>query len=418
MYIKQHTQRVTSRKETILGTKDRFGSLDLIAHPLGQAALLFSCLIHNYDHPGVPNKQLVKEGAPMALMYKKKSVAEQNALEKAWGLLMDPSYEALRSYLFTTQEELSSFRQLVVNAMMATDASDHELKITREQRWRSAFSPNDDPSAQGSVEGDDKICRASFVFELLSQAADACHTLQDWTIYEKWNRLQLKELSKAFSTGRIGSDPMDGWYESQLQFFDRHVIPLATRLRDCKIYGTSSDEFLDRAYVNRAEWKSKGRRIIEETKWQLGSAPKDKPIRSSSRVLAGRRKYSKSAMKLPLPSVSEDATDSSCEFGTGGLSSGHTSNSFMSSCSSLSAATGESFGGGGGGSHASASSDTPPSMPLRRSSSFPSESTTRDEEFVAVAPEQNENEEGSGEGGLSRNDESPSSSVASVRLAI
>jgi len=33
------------------------------------------------DHPGVSNAQLIKENSPMAVVYKKRSMAEQNSVE-------------------------------------------------------------------------------------------------------------------------------------------------------------------------------------------------------------------------------------------------------------------------------------------------------------------------------------------------
>jgi hypothetical protein len=45
--------------------------------PLTQFAIVFSALIHDVDHTGVPNMQLVKEKAHIAHLYKNKSVAEQ-----------------------------------------------------------------------------------------------------------------------------------------------------------------------------------------------------------------------------------------------------------------------------------------------------------------------------------------------------
>jgi len=46
--------------------------------PLTQLACVFSALIHDVDHQGVPNSQLVKENAYIASVYKNRSVAEQN----------------------------------------------------------------------------------------------------------------------------------------------------------------------------------------------------------------------------------------------------------------------------------------------------------------------------------------------------
>ena len=52
--------------------------------PLTRFAVVFSALIHDVDHTGVPNAQLVKEKAPVAALYKDKSVAEQNSIDIAW----------------------------------------------------------------------------------------------------------------------------------------------------------------------------------------------------------------------------------------------------------------------------------------------------------------------------------------------
>eukprot|EP00980_Cylindrotheca_fusiformis_P026969 scaffold18232_cov69-Cylindrotheca_fusiformis.AAC.1 len=64
------------------------------------------------DHPGVPNVQLVKEKTRNAQIFKK-SVAEQNSVELAWGMLMSEEYGALRACIYHTAEDLRRFRQLV-----------------------------------------------------------------------------------------------------------------------------------------------------------------------------------------------------------------------------------------------------------------------------------------------------------------
>ena len=56
-------------------------------------------MIHDVDHTGVPNAQLVKEGAEIAAIYKNKSVAEQNSI----GMLSPvEEYSSLSSRLFLT----------------------------------------------------------------------------------------------------------------------------------------------------------------------------------------------------------------------------------------------------------------------------------------------------------------------------
>ena len=49
--------------------------------PITQFACAFSALIHDVDHPGVPNPQFIKEQAELATLYKARSVAEQNSFD-------------------------------------------------------------------------------------------------------------------------------------------------------------------------------------------------------------------------------------------------------------------------------------------------------------------------------------------------
>jgi 3'5'-cyclic nucleotide phosphodiesterase len=92
--------------------------------PLTLFAIIFSALIHDVDHRGVSNAQLAKEDEEMAALYHNKSIAEQNSLDIAWNLLMEPQYDELRSYLFLTEKDLMRFRQVIVNVVLATDIFD------------------------------------------------------------------------------------------------------------------------------------------------------------------------------------------------------------------------------------------------------------------------------------------------------
>ena len=51
----------------------------ITSDPLTQFVVTFSALVHDVDHQGVPNTQLVKERTCLAVVYKEKSVAEQNS---------------------------------------------------------------------------------------------------------------------------------------------------------------------------------------------------------------------------------------------------------------------------------------------------------------------------------------------------
>ena len=44
----------------------------------------------------------------------------------------------------------------------------------------------------------------------------------------------------------------------------RTCSPLAKKLKDCNVFGVSSDEYLNYARMNRAEWEDRGKGIIKE----------------------------------------------------------------------------------------------------------------------------------------------------------
>ena len=84
----------------------------ITSDPLMHFSLVFSALVHDADHPGVPNATLISEHDPVAVKYNNKSVAEQNSVDLAWDLLMREDYKDLRSCIYTTQAELERFRQV------------------------------------------------------------------------------------------------------------------------------------------------------------------------------------------------------------------------------------------------------------------------------------------------------------------
>jgi hypothetical protein len=228
--------------------------------PMAVFAIVFSALIHDADHRGVSNVQLAKEEPEMGDLYHCKSVAEQNSLDVSWELLMSPKFDQLRALLFGTEAELMRFRQLIVNVVLATDIFDKELNDMRKTRWERAFS-----SEGGQPAGQDMSdLRATIVMEHIIQASDVSHTMQHWHVYQKWNKHLFMEMYEAYQAGRMGADPSKFWYQGELGFFDNYIIPLAKKLKECNVFGVSSDEYLNYAIRNRAEWEERGMEITDE----------------------------------------------------------------------------------------------------------------------------------------------------------
>lgn len=125
------------------------------------------------DHSGVPNAQLLKENPSFSSFYHNRSVAEQNSLDIAWQLLMEDRFQDLRAAIYSNDEELYRFRQLLVNSVMATDIADKELKQLRNARWEKAFHQDFEDSPRDSINR-----KATIVIEHLIQASDVAHTMQ------------------------------------------------------------------------------------------------------------------------------------------------------------------------------------------------------------------------------------------------
>jgi hypothetical protein len=118
-------------------------------------------------------------------------------------------------------------------------------------------------------------------------------------VYTKWNERLFREMYSAYTAGRTNTDPTNGWYDGELRFFDGYVIPLAKKLKECGVFGVSSDEvsaeqclqshvamefllrfvftsgslfcpffspyvqYLNYAEKNRAEWQARGQEVVQ-----------------------------------------------------------------------------------------------------------------------------------------------------------
>ncbi|KAL3941971.1 MAG: hypothetical protein SGARI_000417 [Bacillariaceae sp.] len=256
------------------------GSDDLYMHtfgitsdPLTWFSVILSALLHDVDHQGVSNAQLLKEKSPLSYLYRNKSVAEQNSFDIGWDLLMEDQYKSLRRTIYSTTGEFKRFRQLTLNAVLATDVFDKDLKTDRQERWDKAFddAAMEDPEMMDEFDVTKVVnMKASIVIEHLIQASDVAHTMQHWHIYRKWNEKLFMEMYKAYMEGRMDKNPTEFWYQGEIGFFDHYVIPLAGKLKVCGVFGVSSAEYLNYAAQNRAEWEKRGERIVKELARKAG----------------------------------------------------------------------------------------------------------------------------------------------------
>jgi hypothetical protein len=180
-----------------LGTSASDCTEDIRSDPLLQFAVVFAALIRNVDHAGINNAALCKENPQLAAICVGCSIAEQNAVEIGWELLMDPSYADLQHYMFgAIKSEILRFRQVVVNMVMATDIFNVRMRENRNKRWHKAFHYSTEDISNSNHKtyrstADNKQKKKSFkiavVMENIMQAVDMAHMVQGWKVCKKWN---------------------------------------------------------------------------------------------------------------------------------------------------------------------------------------------------------------------------------------
>lgn len=228
--------------------------------PLVQFTLVFAALVHDVDHVGISNQQLIKESSPIASLYKNRSVSEQNAVDISWWLLMTNDYEDLRSAIYTDTAEMRRFRQCLVNSVIATDILDRNMKDHRDYNWNKCFV-----RLTHFMDWEEKRnLQATVIAEAVMQAADAGHCLQPFRSYLKWNEKLFEEMYQAYHSGRADVDPSTQWYKAEMAFFDKFLIPLLMRLNDSGVFGGYGQTCLKNAMENRDQWMSQGPALVKD----------------------------------------------------------------------------------------------------------------------------------------------------------
>ena len=63
-------------------------TLGISSDPLAPCGIILSALIHDVEHPGLAHVSLIDKESKLAMKYKNKSVAEQNSVVVAWGIVI------------------------------------------------------------------------------------------------------------------------------------------------------------------------------------------------------------------------------------------------------------------------------------------------------------------------------------------
>jgi hypothetical protein len=225
----------------------------IASDPLMHFVIVLSALVHDVGHPGLTNDELVTSNHTLSREYGLRSIAELHSIHLALKTL--DKYPELQRHIYNTPQECARFHELLRRSVLATDIMDSDSAW----RWSKGFGAN----VSDDVDSNDVLDRkASIALEQIIQASDVAHTMQHWHVYCKWNEKLFMERYAAFQSGDSLDDPCKNWYDGELSFFDKYVVPLASRLREYGIYGASSEEYYGFAIENRREWEMKGRDVV------------------------------------------------------------------------------------------------------------------------------------------------------------
>jgi 3'5'-cyclic nucleotide phosphodiesterase len=107
--------------------------------PLMQLALIYSALIHDVEHLGIPNRQLAVEDDSLALLYNDQSIAEMRSLCIGFSTLLKPDYESLRKIIFPFKQDYLRFRATVIDLVLTTDLASPDRAQIAKSKWKEAF---------------------------------------------------------------------------------------------------------------------------------------------------------------------------------------------------------------------------------------------------------------------------------------
>ncbi|KAJ3126011.1 cAMP-specific 3',5'-cyclic phosphodiesterase 4D [Nowakowskiella sp. JEL0407] len=140
-----------------------------------------SAIIHDHDHPGLNNAFLTKKSDIKALLYNDKSVLENHHLASSFQILLRDECNFMENM---STEEYRSFREQVIEMVIATDISMHFQTLSSFKN-KVVVSKNFDFNIP-----DDR----ALLWKTIIKAADVNNVTKTWDLYRQW----LDRLTEEF----------------------------------------------------------------------------------------------------------------------------------------------------------------------------------------------------------------------------
>lgn len=105
--------------------------------------------------------------------------------------------------------------------------------------------------------------KAVVVLEQLLKASDVAANMQSWETAVLWCKRLFKEQMTCYKEGR-GENPVIGWHENQVAFFESYTMPLACRLVETGVFETEAvRDFVNGVRQNNIRWMIEGTSVIQ-----------------------------------------------------------------------------------------------------------------------------------------------------------
>lgn len=239
-----------------------------ISDPWLHLSICLAALLHDVEHKGIPNQQLLHEQDYLSVEYGSSSCmssfAECYSVDVGIWILESKPYKSLCEAIYTRSDIHFVISDLILNTDIASEARRNMCL----SKWNLAYPKSNGNQNTKAIKYDESKYVAKAISDQIIQAADVSHTMQSFETFLKWNERLYYELLSAYRNGRTNpsnsTHPGKNWYVGQLAFYRNYVIPLAERLDSCgALYHPNGKNFTAFAKRNRDQWQKDGKEWTE-----------------------------------------------------------------------------------------------------------------------------------------------------------
>lgn len=220
-------------------------------------ALLFSAIIHDYDHTGTTNNFHIQSSSSLAITYNDRSVLESHHVSAFYRTMLDNDCNILSNM---TRSDFREFRSLMIEMVLHTDMSMHFSQLKHMKNMLQAAGD------EGSIDKTKVLC-------LLLHSSDVSHPAKKWDFHYQWTSRCMEEFFQQGDIERklgLEFSPLCDRQntmvpQSQIGFIDFIVSPTMTLCDDMlnTLLGDHSEQLqLKRPWgeilvENKGKWQKK-----------------------------------------------------------------------------------------------------------------------------------------------------------------